>query len=267
MATTPNYYQNQTYNYQPYDYTGTPFGQNNFGADPRGAGPYAPMSQTAPNMGLPATAPTGATPSAGLFQSPNWLYDPEAATIRAMRQAGMNPASFNPMTQQVLRNSGQLVSRLFGQQASAPGDTAPNITDNDAMLGQLSQLIRQATSGQQVLGGFSPDQLASFSRWTAASNAGSADPNVNALAQYLYDPNKAQQLSANLLYGGLAPKFQAAATAPMANLMDYYNRLLEQGQDYNRTIIDVLLGAPVAGRTPGSAGVPLPFQGSAWRYA
>jgi len=261
VADPTNYYSNIDYTkYQPYSVTGTPFGPP--------TGTYPTTTNVEQNASVPA--PTGSNQQAagGLFQSPNWLYQPQDAVVRAMRMQGYNPASFSPVNQQILRNSQNLVSTLFGQMAGGSDlGQMPDITNNDDMLNRLGELIKQGAGGGRIFGGTSPQTLANFSQAVAASNAGTTNPSINAIAQYLYDPTRALNLTQSLLYSGLAPQFQQAAAAPLANLSDYYQRLLEQGQDYNRTIIDVLLGAPVYGHAPGSVGVPLPFQASAWRYA
>lgn len=281
MATqgVPNYYEGIKWNYQPYNYANTPFAEP--GALGAGGSNYYPtFTQNEPNSGVGAFAPTtppaaGAnsgtaggqtTAAGGLFQGPNWLYQPQEAVIRAMRQAGYNPASFNPVSQQILRNAGNFAASLFNQSVGQGTEQMPDLTDNSAMLNRLQALIQQGASGAKVFGGVDPSQMARYSEAVAASNAGTANPSQNVIAEYLYDPTRALNLATSLLYSGLAPQFQRAAAAPLANLSDYYQRLLEQGQDYNRTILDVLLGAPVAGHAPGTMGVPLPFQASAWRY-
>jgi hypothetical protein len=273
-TTTPNttpsdYYSQLKYNYQPYSYTNTPFGgQGAFGAG--GSNPYPTMTQNEPNSGLPAPTGTNQQAAGGLFQPPDWLSQPQESVIRAMRQQGFNPGSFNPVTQQILRNSQNLVNTLFGQSAGmADQSQMPDLSNQDLMLGKLGDLIKGAAGGGRVFGGFAPQTLANFSQAVAASNAGTGNLNQNAIAAYLYNqgnPNQALNLAQSLLYGGLAQPYQTAAAAPLVNLGDYYKRLLEQGQDYNRTVLDILLGAPVAGKPAGSPGVPLPFQTSAWRY-
>lgn len=253
----PNYYQNVNYgNYQPYNVTGTVFG-NPTGNYPTTTNVSQPSGGPPPQPGNPVAG--------GLFQAPNWLYNPQDAVVRAMRQGGMNPGSFNPMSQQILRNSQNLVSGLFSQAAGGQNDSW-DVTDNQAMLNRLQAMIQQGASGGQVLGGVSPGTMANYSRANAANEAGTATASQRVIAEYLSDPSRALALTRGNLYSGMAPQFQTAAAAPLLNLGDYYQRLLEQGQDYGRSIIDVLLGAPVYGHAPGSQGVPLPFQASAWRY-
>lgn len=258
----PNYYEGINYNYQPYNYSGTPFSTEGFqGAG--GSNQYPSTTQNESQAGIPAAA-NPPNQAGGLFHPPNWLYQPQDATVRAMRQAGYNPASFSPMNQAIIRNAGNFAASLAGR--AFGGETLPNITDEQMMLNNLQSMIKNAASGGQVFGGTTPQQMANFSRWTAASNAGSTDPNVSVAAQYLYDPTRASNLAQSLLYSGFAPQFQQAAAAPLLNLGDYYQRLLEQGKDYQRTLIDVLLGAPVAGTPAGGPYTPYAFQGSAWRY-
>lgn len=266
MATDPNnpndYYSGINYNYQPYSVTNTPFGAP--------TGTYPTTTNVATGSGLPAPTGNPQTAPGGLFQAPDWLSQPQDSVIRAMRQQGYNPGSFNPVNQQILRNSQNLVNTMFGQYAGMSDPSQmPDFSNSDVMLGKLGELIKQGATGGRIFGGVSPQQLAGFSQNVAASNAGTGNLNQNIIANYLYnggDPTRALNLTQSLLYGGLAPAYQTAAAAPLVNLGDYYRQLLEQGQDYDRTVIDILLGAPVYGHPAGSPGVPLPFQTSAWRY-
>lgn len=194
-------------------------------------------------------------PSSGLFQPPNWLYDSGAAVRRAMSDSGMNAAGFNPYARALRSNADNLARTLLarnilGPQGQNPGwgtDSAlwnVNLADTEGMQKQLQSLVQEAASGGRVLGGWNPQQLAMTQPWIDASNAGSTNVNANIVADYLYNPQQAADFATSLMYGGMSPRFQAAAAAPWTNLGDYYQRLLERGEDRNRTLLDLFVNTP-----------------------
>lgn len=232
----------------PYDWTNAPWGKVGSGFE--GGGTPADFARTFNEYGNRQTPQ-----QSGLFQAPNWLYDPQGAVVRAMRMAGMNPASFNPYARAMVRQSDNLVQNLFAKSILGAPGTNPgfssesplltkDLTNNDAMLQELSQMLQGAAQGAPVFGGYRPEQLQYTQPWLAASDAGTLNPSANVVAQYLYDPARAANFATAALYGGMNPQFGAAAAAPFTNLADYYAQLLERGQDQGRSLIDVLLGTP-----------------------
>lgn len=222
----------------------------NYGTQPRKAIDYTTLR-------LPGVDPTTqaygtGNPPGGLISAPNWLHDPREAVVRAMRMGGMNPASFTPFARATLKNADNLVSQMVNIGAAGnPQGGMADFSNNDAMLASLADLIKQGGTGTAVLGGGDAAALQRISAQAHRADAGTMNPGVNVLAEYLSDPNRAMNLTSSVLYGGLHPGFQAAAQAPLINLSDYYARLLETQPNEPRNIIDVLTGVYGGqGRTP-----------------
>jgi hypothetical protein len=197
----------------------------------------------------------------GIVGPPNPLDDANAAVLRALSSMGVRATNMSPVAKAIRQKAGALVNELV-LQAGKSGNTAM-LSDASAMLSGLAQLIQRGVSGEKIFGqgGKSGlDMLASLAEKFQKGEDTSKGSGV--LANLLSNPQNAEALYMQGMYGGSNTQTQSAMLGVLQDIVGKYQQSLEgntqaQLAGGSTGLLRALLGMP-----PTSVlGAPTPITG------
>ncbi|HZS00226.1 MAG TPA: hypothetical protein VFE37_16040 [Chloroflexota bacterium] len=128
-------------------------------------------------VGLLTLVLAGIWPTAARAQDGGPLDDPQGAVSRALREVGISPSSFDPRVANILAHADDLVYITVR-------DHPEGLLAADLFREPLRELVDAAAHGDQVLGGWTREQLRAVAERARNANWGT-DPGGVALANRL----------------------------------------------------------------------------------